>query len=75
MTETLMHEASWSTSLAVGSEVYVEAMKEKPGLKVRKRAIVEVNDGYAIREDDAGYDVHFGVKNSHISVKKGCLIG
>ncbi len=74
MAETSMREASWSSSLAVGSMAYVEAVKETLGLKAHKRAIVEMNEGFAIREEGAGYDVHFGAKNSHISVKKDCLL-
>lgn len=53
----------------MGGRAYVESVKEVLGLKVRKRSIVGMGEGFAIQEDGTDYDVHFEEKNSYISAE------
>lgn len=70
-TRSIMRDPDWSTSLAVGSQWYVEAVKESLGIKARNRRIESIGDRYSIREESEVYDVHFDTKNYQLSADNG----
>jgi len=67
-TRSMLHVPDWSTSLAVGSQAYVETVKEKLGVKARNRKIEEIDDRYSVREKSEAYDAYFDTKNHQLSV-------
>lgn len=49
--------SAWSKSIAVGSERFIEDVKTQLGIKARGRAIHSGDDGYALREASATYQI------------------
>jgi len=49
--------SNWSKSIAVGSELFIEDVKTQLGIKARGRAIHSGDDGYALREASATYQI------------------
>ncbi len=62
-------EAPGKDSIAVGSENYIELVKEKLGLAARKKQISNDGKTVVIREPGSAYSVHFDVEMSHLSTE------
>jgi hypothetical protein len=45
----------WSESIAVGSKIFIENVKEKLGISKKGRKVVENNDNFIIKEPDDSY--------------------
>jgi putative transposase len=48
-------EGTWTESIAVGSESFVNATKEKLGIKAQGREVIEAAGSYALRESSIPY--------------------
>jgi putative transposase len=59
------HE-KWTDSVAVGSEAFVTATKEKLGFKAKGREVIGGNGSYELREPRAAYKGVFGHKNGDL---------
>jgi len=59
-------ESLWTESIAVGSEHFVERVKEVLGRKARGRKLVEKQRSFHLREHGVPYRVNFRLKNNHI---------
>ncbi len=55
-------DGKWTKSIAVGSEVFVEATKEKLGMRAKGRRVVGQDRTYELREPAAPYSGLFGTK-------------
>lgn len=55
LTGNRRREGKWTESIAVGSESYVKATKEKLGIKARSRDIIESDGSYLLRESGMPY--------------------
>ena len=51
-------ESCWTESIAVGNRQFVEDTKDKLGIKVQGRKVVERNDKFVLKEPCAPYNVH-----------------
>jgi putative transposase len=60
-------EAMWSTSLAVGSEAFVEDVQSRLGLRVRHREVVAGGDAHCLKEPAVVYSVDFTQKMATLS--------
>ena len=70
-TRSIMCDPDLSTSLVVGSQLYVEGVKDCPGIKARNRKIESIGDRYSIREESEVYDAHLDTKNYQLSADNG----
>ena len=59
----------WSDSTAVGSERFVEKMKELLGFRARGRDIIEQGERYHLREGAAPYCTVFKAEKSDIGIE------
>ena len=57
----------WSESLAVGSQAYVQGVKEALGVSAKARQIEAQEGLYRVREPRASYTCDFNTKNSRLS--------
>ena len=57
-------DAKWMESVAVGSEGFVVATKEKLGFKAAGREVTGVNGSYELRESPAPYEGTSGCENT-----------
>jgi hypothetical protein len=57
----------WSESIAVGSERFIAATREKLGYLASERKIIEKDDMFSLREPHISYNTDFGLKNSLVS--------
>ena len=60
-------EPVWSESIAVGSERFIEAIREKLGYLANGRKIVEKDDTLSLREPHVSYSTNFDPQNSLLS--------
>jgi len=51
---------AWSEAVAIGSEGFVEQMKQDLGALVQGRKTMHEGEAYLLREPEASYSVHFG---------------
>jgi putative transposase len=58
-----IRDQKWTESVAVGSEGFVKATKEKLGFKVKGREVIGGNGSYELREPPAAYKGIFGGEN------------
>lgn len=56
-------DEKWTESVAVGSEGFVEATKERLGFKAKGREVVGRDGSYELRESPAPYEGIFGYEN------------
>ena len=49
----------WSESIAVGSKIFIENVKEKLGISKKGRKVVENNDTFILKEPDGSYRADF----------------
>ena len=61
-------DESWSNSIAVGSESFVNEIYHLLGPKVKARTVVEEEDKFTLKEPSASY-------NDVFTLKTGCLRG
>jgi len=59
----------WSDSTAVGSERFVEKMKELLGFRARGRNVMEQGEGYHLREGAAPYSNVFKAEKNDIGIE------
>ena len=50
-----VRESRWTESVAVGGKSFVEGTKEKLGIKVKGRKVVEREEAYELREPQGSY--------------------
>jgi REP element-mobilizing transposase RayT len=62
-------DAKWRQSIAVGSKVFIEDVKDQQGYKAIGRKIVKAGDIYQLKERQASYNCDFGNKMSPLRVK------
>ncbi len=67
--EMVSHSTEWTNSIAVGSENYIELVKERLGLVARKKQISNDGKTVVIREPGSAYNVHFDVEMSPLSTE------
>ncbi|MCF8057535.1 MAG: transposase [Desulfocapsa sp.] len=73
--ENISRQKWWSESIAVGSESFVEAIKQRLGLRAKGRKINEINEGFQLREDIETYITDFDGKNRDIGWQNTYLVG
>jgi hypothetical protein len=56
-------ESKWAKSIAVGSKGFVEATKERLGIRAKGRKVFRNNRAYELREPAAPYKGVFGPEN------------
>ncbi len=64
-----VRQSKWTDSIAVGSENYIELVKEKLGLAASKKQISNDGKTVVIREPGSAYNVHFNVEMSPLSME------
>ena len=68
-------EVEWTHSVAVGSQPFVESVKDLLGIRAKGREVIEGAKGYQLREEAAGYQALFQVENSDIGLDNVYLWG
>ena len=66
-------EEEWTRSIAVGSQPFVESVKNLLGIRAKGREVIEGAKGYQLREEAAGYQALFQVENSDIGLDNAYL--
>jgi len=61
----------WTRSIAVGSQSFVERVKEFLGIRAKGRDVIGAQEGYQLREAAADYKALFEVKNEDIGLENG----
>ncbi len=56
---TKHRQPEWTESSAVGSQAFIEEIKEKLNLRVKGRKVTESTDHYQLREPSQAYNAHF----------------
>jgi putative transposase len=64
-------EGKWTESVAVGSELFVNATKEKLGIKGQGREVIGADGSYELRESSAAYKAILGHENDVLSSENG----
>jgi putative transposase len=64
-----IRQEEWSSSIAVGSRAFVENVKYLLGFLAKGRDVIEVNDGYQLREKFVPYGAPFGGENNNIGLE------
>jgi putative transposase len=67
----LQRESKWTESLAVGSEDFVERIKEKLDMKAKSRKIVKSENDYVLSDSEISYKPIFDPKNEALRPKNG----
>jgi len=67
--ESLDNGNNWSESIAVGSKVFVETIKEKLGLRAKGRKIIENDGGFQLREKMVSYNANSDGINDNIGAE------
>lgn len=62
-------DASWSESIAVGSEMFVDKINSSLAIKTRSRRIIERDDKFIIHDNHASYTSLFAAKKGTIRKK------
>ena len=62
-------EEEWTRSIAVGSQPFVEKVKDPLGFRARGRDVTEATIGYQLRGGVAHYKALFEVKNNDIALE------
>ena len=69
----LAREDRWSASLAIGSQSYVEKIKDALGNKARNRAVRASNESHTLREAEKPYTHGFDGKNGILRLENTYL--
>jgi len=64
-----VREGMWTESIAVGSEGFVEATREKLRIRAKGRRVFEEDGTYQLREPAKPYKGHFDLENSVLSLE------
>jgi len=64
-----LRKSKWSGTIAVGSKHFVEATKDRLGIKAKGRRVLEEDGSYEVREPAAAYGRDFGRKNGALSLE------
>jgi len=62
-------DEKWTSSIAVGSEDFIETVKSLMGAMAFGRKSIEVGDSFQLRESQSPYIDHFGAKKIEIETK------
>ena len=60
-------EPEWTDAIAVGSEAFVDEIREKLQARQMGRKVRDVNDHYELREQGAAYNAHFAPEKVPLS--------
>ncbi len=63
----------WTESIAVGSQSFIETIKEQLGGRAKGRKIAETDEGFQLREEMATYIAKNDHKNGNIGARNTCL--
>ena len=66
-------DGKWTESVAVGTEAFVMATKEKLGVKATGRELVGGDGSYELRESPARYSGILGYENEGLRLKNSCF--
>ena len=66
-------DMTWTESLAVGSETFIDEVQSILGIKARNRKVVVTGEKYILQETTAHYNVHFDAENSGLSTDNRLL--
>ena len=64
-----VHDGKWTQSVAVGTQGFVENIKQKLGFKAKGRKVVETEKVYQLREPQVSYPANFGLENDDIGAE------
>ena len=67
-------ESKWTKSIAVGSKGFVEATKERLGIRAKGRKVFRNNGAYELREPAAPYKGVFGPENGVLRLENTYLL-
>jgi hypothetical protein len=67
----LGREAKWTEALAVGSEDFVERIKDQLDIKAKSRKIVKMENEYILSDSEIPYKPIFDPENEPLSQKNG----
>ncbi|MCP4314209.1 MAG: transposase, partial [Bacteroidetes bacterium] len=62
-------QPEWTESIAVGSQTFIEGIKEKLNSRVKGRKVTESTEHYQLREPSMAYNAHFGGEKGHLSIE------
>lgn len=65
----LPRERKWTESIAVGSQSFVDSVKEKLGIRAKSRIVHQGNDNCQLRESAEPYGTNSSTKNETLSPK------
>ena len=63
-TRKAVREPSWSEAIAVGSERFLQLIREKLGHQAKGRRIIDDNEAFALREPHLPYNTDFDHQTS-----------
>lgn len=66
-TENTQRQPRWSSSVAVGSEAYVDAVQAQLGYRANGRRVVLDGDHYVLKEEGAAYNAYIATKKAALS--------
>lgn len=69
--DNLHRQKKWTESIAVGSESFVETVKDNLGTRAKSRIAHQGNDNYQLRETVDPYNANFHVENGVLSHENG----
>ena len=64
-----VRESKWTSSIAVGSQEFVESTKAQLGIRARGRSVRKTGGSFELREPNAVYFDDFGHKNDVIGLQ------
>jgi putative transposase len=69
--DDLQRQRKWTESIAVGSESFVDTVKDELGIRAKTRTIHQGNDDYQLREEVHPYNAIFHAENDILSHNSG----
>ena len=66
-TNCSLRDVTWTDSLAVGSQSFVDEVQALLGIKASKRNVATVGENHVLRENAAHYNVHSDAVNNDLS--------
>ena len=67
-------EPEWTDAIAVGSETFINEIRERLQARQMGRKVQEVNDHYELREQRAAYNAHLAPEKVLLSTKNTCYL-
>ena len=68
-TRNQTRDSKWTESIAVGNESYIEATKQRLGIKAKGRKIIGGNKSYELRELAVPYGGNFTPENGSLGLR------